>query len=137
MQPAPTGQDQDVVIALGLVEAWRSQAQRGTRIIAIRDNPIANADTPRCVAKHRFRANDHCALDRAIALSHFDGNVRAAQLLPGSSLVDLSDYYCTAEKCLTIIGNVPVYRDADHITATFARSLAPFLMLGIRAALDG
>jgi peptidoglycan/LPS O-acetylase OafA/YrhL len=137
MQPAPTGEDQDVVIARGLIEAWRSQAQRGTRIIAIRDNPIANVDTPRCVAKHRFRANDHCALDRTTALSHFDGNVRAAQLLPGSYLVDLSDYYCTAEKCLTIIGNVPVYRDADHITATFARSLAPFLMLGIRNALDG
>jgi peptidoglycan/LPS O-acetylase OafA/YrhL len=136
MQPAPTGEDSDVLIARGLIEAWRAQTQRGTRIIAIRDNPIANADTPGCVAKHRFQANDHCALDRARAFSHFDGNVRASQLLPGSYLVDLSDYYCTADKCLTIIGHVPVYRDADHITATFARSLAPFLLLGIRAALD-
>jgi peptidoglycan/LPS O-acetylase OafA/YrhL len=135
MQPAPTGEDQSAVIVRGLLEAWRSQTQRGTRIIAIRDNPIARMDTTACVAKYRFQATEHCALDRATALGHFDGNVRASQLLQGTYLIDLSNYYCTAEHCLTVVGHVPVYRDADHITATFARSLAPFLLLGMRDAL--
>lgn len=136
MQPAATGGDPSAVIVRGLIEAWSSQARRGTRIIAIRDNPIARADTPACVAKYRLEANEHCALDRATALAHFDGNVRASQLLQGTYLVDLSDYFCSAATCLTIVGHVPVYRDADHITATFSRSLAPFLLLGIRNALD-
>jgi len=136
MQPEPTGEDRSVAIVRGLLEAWRSQARRGTRIIAIRDNPIAERSTTACVAKHRLRANEHCALDRAVAFAHFDGNVRASQLLQGATLIDLSNYYCTPQSCLTIVGHVPVYRDADHITATFARTLAPFLMLGMRRAFD-
>jgi peptidoglycan/LPS O-acetylase OafA/YrhL len=136
MQLVPTGEEQSEVIVRGLIEAWSSQTRRGTRIIAIRDNPIARVDTPACVAKYRFQANERCALDRATAFAHFDGNVRASQLLHGAYLIDLSNYYCTAETCLTIIGHVPVYRDADHITATFARSLAPFLLLGLRGAIE-
>jgi hypothetical protein len=138
MQPAASeDEEQNEVIVRGLIAAWRSQTLRGTRIIAIRDNPIARRDTPTCVARHRLRANEQCALDRNVALATFDGNVQAARLLPGAHLIDLSDYYCDADSCFTVIGGVPVYRDADHITATFARSLAPFMLQELLSVLDG
>jgi len=133
---ATTPEEQQALIVRGLIDTWGTQTRRGTRIIALRDNPLATRGTPLCVTKYGLQANQFCALNRAEALSTFDGSISATESVPGSYLVDLSDYYCDRDKCLTVIGNVVVYRDADHITATFARTLAPFLLEEIQKILD-
>ena len=124
---AAPGEDQPTTIVRGLLESWRTQTARGTRIIAIRDNPTATRSTAACVARHRLSANDFCSLDRAQALGRFDAHPAATSALPGNALVDLSDVYCNAGYCPVVIGNVVVYRDDNHITATFSRTLAPRL----------
>lgn len=124
---ANPGEDQQITIVRGLVESWRTQAERGTRIIAIRDNPSATRGTAACVARHRLRANEYCSLERARALGSFDPHADATRALPGSALIDLSEVYCDAGLCPAVIGNVVVYRDDNHITGTFSRTLAPRL----------
>jgi len=47
---------------------------------------------------------------------------------PGSALLDLRDLMCTPKVCPPVIGNVVVYRSRDHLTATFVRTLAPYLV---------
>lgn len=42
--------------------------------------------------------------------------------------VDLTRYFCDEKHCLPVIGNVIVYRDPTHITATYAKTLAPMLL---------
>jgi len=59
----------------------------------------------------------------------------AVAATPGSALIDLTSYFCDARTCLPVIGHVVVYRDHDHITATFARTLGPFLGQAIAARL--
>ena len=46
---------------------------------------------------------------------------------PGSTLVDLTDYLCRRETCPVVIGGVDVYADSNHLTVTYARTLAPYL----------
>jgi hypothetical protein len=48
-------------------------------------------------------------------------------------VVDLTDRFCGPDRCPAVIGNVAVYRDNNHVTDTYARSLTPYL----GAALDG
>jgi hypothetical protein len=43
------------------------------------------------------------------------------------SVVDLNDHLCDGDVCLPVVGGVTVYSDASHMTATFARTLAPYL----------
>lgn len=124
---AAPGEDQQTTVVRGLVESWTTQAERGARIIAIADNPSATRETASCVAQHRLRANEYCALERSTAFDRFDPHAAATRALPGSSLIDLSDLYCDAESCPVVIGNVVVYRDDNHITRTFSRTLAPRL----------
>jgi len=119
----------------GLLGAWRTQTLRGTKIIAIRDNPIGDAGRAACVAQHLLLANQFCVLERARGLDTFDAQVPATEALLGSYLIDLSDYYCSPTECPPIIGNVVVYRDTNHITATFARTLAPILLAELREIL--
>ena len=44
--------------------------------------------------------------------------------MPGAQLVDLNRYVCPADQCAAVIGNVIVWRDPHHLTATYARTLA-------------
>lgn len=40
----------------------------------------------------------------------------------------MTRYFCDDKRCLPAIGNVMVYRDPSHITATYAKTLAPMLL---------
>lgn len=122
---ASDGRTVNAVIEQGLVEAWAEQIARGTRIIAIRDNPTMAADVVTCVTKWGAQANKHCSEPRQRALGREDPLVDAARNTNGVSLIDLSDTYCGPTRCNPIIGNVVVYRDYDHLTATFVNSLVP------------
>ncbi|WP_440900448.1 SGNH hydrolase domain-containing protein, partial [Actinosynnema sp.] len=46
----------------------------------------------------------------------------AVATLPGGKAVDLTDWFCDADKCPAVVGNVVVYRD-NHITDSYASTL--------------
>lgn len=43
----------------------------------------------------------------------------------GARLADLNDYICGPEICSPVVGGVITYSDGSHLTATYARTLAP------------
>ncbi|MDT0275043.1 acyltransferase family protein [Blastococcus goldschmidtiae] len=51
--------------------------------------------------------------------------------------VDLNDMLCEETTCHSVIGGVLVYYDASHMTATFSRTLAPYLEPALAEALAG
>jgi len=48
---------------------------------------------------------------------------------PDVALLDLTPEVCPHDVCRAVIGNALVYRDRSHLTATFARTLSPWLEL--------
>src|SRR5690606_3098150 len=54
------------------------------------------------------------------ALSAFAG-------ISGHPLLDFTDVFCRDGRCPPVIGNVFVYRDSHHVTASYMRTLAPVL----------
>ena len=45
----------------------------------------------------------------------------------GGQYSELSDYFCTADRCPVVVGNTLVYRDDNHVTTEYAQVLAPLL----------
>ena len=45
--------------------------------------------------------------------------------------IDTSHMFCPDDWCPAIIGNVVAYRDDEHLTQTFARTLAPFFLASL------
>ncbi|GAA5064210.1 acyltransferase family protein [Nocardia callitridis] len=100
-------------------------------------NVLALRDTPRlrragvfyravdCLAHHGN--SDSCGIDRSVALDPVDPGAELAASYPNVFPFDLSDGICLAERCRVVEGNVLVYRDEHHLTASYARSLAPAL----------
>ncbi|PBJ83625.1 hypothetical protein CMZ84_03805 [Lysobacteraceae bacterium NML93-0399] len=68
-----------------------------------------------------------CELPRSKALTDTDPALLASRNVAGAHLLDLSDALCLPEQCGAVVGNVPVYRNSGHLTATYSRTLAPAL----------
>jgi peptidoglycan/LPS O-acetylase OafA/YrhL len=111
----------------GLRRSWQAVRRAGVPLVVIRNTPRVNIDVPDCLSAHpRDLAACAVSRERAMAMST-DDQVRAAQGLTGVEFVDLTDDICPGPRCDPVIGTMIVWRDAHHITATYARSLAPRL----------
>jgi hypothetical protein len=94
-----------------------------TRVVVIADTPDLRDNPAVCLSSHLGSAED-CARPASIALdSPGRAATVAATVATGTPLIDLTDYFCT-DRCAPILGNVLVYRDSHHITATWSAQLA-------------
>ena len=49
----------------------------------------------------------------------------AATKAGGGQYADLTELFCTTDRCPVIVGNTLVYVDAGHLTFEYSRLLAP------------
>jgi peptidoglycan/LPS O-acetylase OafA/YrhL len=109
------------------IEPWRILDAADIPVIALRDNPWFDKDPSRCVAGNLDNPTA-CAIPRDSVLAvNFDMGDSPDNVL----LVDLTDQWCDAEYCPAITGNTLMWRDRDHFTVEFSRTLAPALAEGI------
>ncbi|KQW06686.1 hypothetical protein ASC66_09560 [Leifsonia sp. Root4] len=125
---SPEGKETaDAAQVNGLVEAWNSRANPDTPIIAILDNPELPSAAYRCLEQHGPQNVEACGSPRSKVLQ-YDLQRDAAESVSNAHLIDLTDFYCDADRCEAVIGGAVVYRpDGNHLTAAFARTLAPYL----------
>lgn len=120
--------DQEVgaeLLSEGLATFWRRLEQRGSRIIAIKDTPWMGRNIPDCLSRPDASI-DQCVRPRAQAVDfRADPLVLGIGKMPSVGMIDLNDAVCDAAECKAVVGNVLVWRDSHHFTATFSRSLAP------------
>lgn len=129
---ALTGAAGTAALADGLHRTWAGMVSAGVPTVVLRDTPHLDLDVAECVSAHRGRLT-RCAAPRSAALT--GAGVVQEQAVVGLAdvpLIDLNDAICPTDRCAPVIGGVLVYRDANHLTATYALSLAPRL----GAALD-
>jgi peptidoglycan/LPS O-acetylase OafA/YrhL len=115
----------DALVA-GYTRTLRRLKAIGVPVALMANGPFSTQDVPSCVSG----ALDHlerCATPKATALRYAPVNRRAAEQVPGVTLIDPTPMICPDEVCPAVIGDVLVYRDTNHLTATYARTLAPWL----------
>ncbi|MGB3634915.1 MAG: acyltransferase family protein [Rubrobacteraceae bacterium] len=98
----------------------------GARVAVIKDNPHPAKDIPECVSES-LQNLEECATPREVAFNYPPVNVRAAKEVEDATLVDPTPVLCLENTCPAVMGDVMVYRNGDHITSTYVRSLAPWL----------
>jgi peptidoglycan/LPS O-acetylase OafA/YrhL len=111
-------------------DTFAALLQSGAKVIFIRDTPHADYNVLECLAQAEWDGRTECAVvNPAIALypDIYAAEQRGAAAPHGVGFIDLSDAMCSAAKCYLQIAGTVVYRDNDHLTATFSRSLAGVL----------
>ena len=107
----------------GQVSAWRTLDDAGIRVVTVRDNPRFEWFVPECLDTTTFP--EACGRPRAEQLAAVSP-VPTAPGVPASTVhLDLTDSICGPEVCAAVVGNVLVYRDDDHLTDTYVRTLTP------------
>ncbi|MFD6675303.1 acyltransferase family protein [Rhodococcus zopfii] len=121
------------------VALWETLTSYDIQVLAIRDTPWLQDDgIPYRASDCLARGGDAyaCGVARADALDVVDPAREAAAHLPTVHPLDLSDVVCRADRCLAVEGNVLIYRDRDHLTTVYVRTLAPELGRQLRTITD-
>lgn len=115
----------------GLVDIVARFSEAGIPLWALRDSPWPqNEDGPinvrLCVAEGDYdpeEPDEDCGTPRELAYLPEDPSIEAFAPFDVKHL-DLSDSFCTDERCPGVVGNVMVYRDSSHVTNLYSALLA-------------
>jgi hypothetical protein len=119
-----------VTSADGMRHTVSGVAASGARVAYLQDTPYPDRDVPDCLARHPDQVQ-RCALaraDRKVRLVWPQRQLELAGAKAGGAVaIDPTPWFCTDVSCPPIVGDTLVYMDSSHITATYARRLAPVL----------
>jgi peptidoglycan/LPS O-acetylase OafA/YrhL len=125
-------------IRLGTRGTLQALAPAGIPIIVLRDTPLPPFDIPACVARLIDRPQS-CDFEALPALNGaaYSAEQRAADGLTQIYFLDMDDLICPGKYCPATRYGVPIYRDLNHMTATFIETLAPAMRTRLSALLSG
>lgn len=103
-------------------------------IIYIADLPQSLVDPPVCLSAHPKNALQ-CATPVAKAIQNdWISQETAMTIEEGISFIDPGLWICPTSPCPVILGNLLIYMDSGHLTATFSAALASKLQKAISLA---
>jgi peptidoglycan/LPS O-acetylase OafA/YrhL len=113
----------------GVQEYWKRLRDAGVNVLPVADVPYNPAAAFACIDESGGDAGkaSRCTVPRAEALAKVPDRVGPIAKDLGLPYLDLTDVFCDASRCFTVIDNVIVYQDSpsSHLTTTFSRLLAP------------
>ena len=109
---------------------WKTLSDNKIPVLAMRDTPwlVRNGQPFQpadCLAKGGDAVS--CGIKRSDVLSDRNQTLDFTGQFPLLKVLDMSDAVCRADYCRAIEGNVLVYHDAHHISATYMRTMTPEL----------
>ncbi len=134
-----TGKKTKAAMRDGLVDYWSRLTRAGIPVVALLDNPAPSGNVYECVAQHSTNL-PACSFPKAKAVASSGARVqrRAAKRVPGVTVVDMTDTVCPDEdRCAAVVGNVLVFRQGSHLTASFIDSAKGRLSAALWRATDG
>jgi len=113
--------------AAGTAQYWTDLENHGIDVVAIRETPYPVIDESGCVAQHG-RNSPQCSVPTAKAILPNPPTILASRDTGGKvKVINMNNFICGPQECKPVIGNVLVYIDDRHLTATFGRTLTKYL----------
>lgn len=111
----------------GMTRLVRQLHETGARVLVLGPIPDPQTKAPDCLAIHIDDAAA-CSASRPHAVNDSGITSEAAAVIAGGGqYADVTDLFCTADRCPVIVGNTLVYFDRMHATLEYAQLLSPVL----------
>jgi hypothetical protein len=108
----------------GLVRTLAELVPAAGRVILLADTPASDVDPPTCLSAHP-QSILACSMPEHVAINaDFLAADHAVVARTRVGFIDPTTWACPSDPCPPVIGNLLVYRDSGHLTATFAASLS-------------
>jgi hypothetical protein len=99
----------------------------GAKVLVLGPVPDPHFDVPTCLSAHLDDVTA-CVPRRSKAVNESGiAAESAAAKAGGGHYADLTDLFCTRDRCPVIVGNTLVYVDSSHLTFEYSRLLAPVM----------
>lgn len=109
----------------GLLDDFRAD---GIEPVVIADTPYFEREVPGCLVENRRRM-DRCAPGAALPeLQEVEATIRRVVDDRRVGLIEPRRWLCVDDYCPPVVGNLLVYRDQSHLSATFVEWLTPALV---------
>jgi hypothetical protein len=130
-----SGRDPDQVWREGIELTVSKVRPLTDHLLLLGDSATPKEDIPTCLAGSLSNV-PHCMSSRSEAVKPGRLAVeRDVALAYDADFIPTSDWMCTATACPVIVGNVLMYRDNSHITATASEFLSPYVEAAVKAVL--
>jgi hypothetical protein len=123
----------------GISAVIKELAEASQTVLILRDTPSADFDVPTCLARRLWRPafipSPACVFRAPEASKIYDFQRLAARRYGNVTVVDLSQKICPGGVCAAEQDNLILYRDSNHLTASFVASMQGSLSRQIDEAL--
>lgn len=130
---ADIGESQEIPV--GYLEQWEKLANHNINVFAIRDNGRFPFDPPTCIEEHGVNSEE-CKLPREEFMPEESPWEQLKTKPENVYYFETGDYFCKDDECGPVVGRILAFRDKGHITATFARAMAPYIKPALFEALE-
>jgi hypothetical protein len=114
--------DQGEVIMIGALSRWLKLESSTKSLVLLRDTPYLPMDVPVCLDRYGA-TSERCNGNRIKLYREINPLVAVEQAHDWIQQVDMTDYFCTEALCPPTAGNIVIYTDSNHFSATYARTL--------------
>jgi peptidoglycan/LPS O-acetylase OafA/YrhL len=114
-------------VAAGMAKYWTQLEDHGISVVPIQETPDMGYTVPDCVSTYgAFSAK--CDVPAAKAIKRDPPTVLATRDMAGKvKEIDMNGFICEQASCRAVVGNVLVYFDSHHLTASYSKTLAAYL----------
>src|ERR1700733_6683752 len=99
----------------------------GAKVLVLGPTPDPHTSVPICLSGNLDDAAA-CSPRRSTAVNELGVAAEsAATHVGGAQYADLTELFCTANRCPVIVGNTLVYLDESHLTLEYSRLLPPVM----------
>ncbi|MFZ0717883.1 MAG: acyltransferase family protein [Mycobacterium sp.] len=108
-----------------LTRLMRQLRGSGAKVLVLGPTPDPGSVVPVCLSGH---LDDAAACSARTSMALNEPGIAAESVATkagGGQYADLTNLFCTAERCPIIVGNTLVYLDGRHVTVEYSRLLAP------------
>lgn len=113
---------------------WREAIQgtisalkaKGIAPVLVQDTPYPGQDIPTCLSRS-YTNIQQCSPSISAAYREDMQQMLVDFDREGNQVLWVKKWFCTTLSCPTVVGNVLVYRDDNHMTVTYASLIAPLL----------
>jgi peptidoglycan/LPS O-acetylase OafA/YrhL len=124
----------------GIDAIVKSLAESSKRVLILRDTPGADFDIPSCLARRQWRPffvpSSSCEFSSTTKSAVYELQRSAASRYKNVLAADMSLSICPSGTCTGLREGLVMYRDSDHLTASFAKTLENDLLVQIDRVLE-
>jgi hypothetical protein len=125
--PVPGAAASITTIATGMATYWTDLENHGISVVAMRETPVPDFSLAECVVKYG-RTSAKCMVPTAKAIIADSPIVLAAKDTGGKvPVIDMNQFICGPTECAPVVGNILVYFDGRHLTASYSKSMTRYL----------